>query len=117
MEPENEVSVLKETVAMMENELNQILDTMAIHNQRLESTNSPPTLPPVVQLPHASPSTSEHAPRARRPKPATPPEFDGDRKKGLTFLHSCQTYIRLCPEEFHDEQTKIVWAMSYMKSG
>ena len=35
----------------------------------------------------------------------------------MTFLNSCQTYLRLCPEEFADEQTKIVWAMSYMKSG
>jgi len=30
---------------------------------------------------------------------------------------SCQTYIRLCPEAFDDDSTKIVWAMSYMKSG
>jgi hypothetical protein len=37
--------------------------------------------------------------------------------KGMAFLNSCQTYIRLCPKEFPDEQTKIVWAMSYMKSG
>jgi hypothetical protein len=32
-------------------------------------------------------------------------------------LNSCQTYFRLCPDEFSDEQTKIVWAMSYMKTG
>jgi hypothetical protein len=32
-------------------------------------------------------------------------------------LNSCQTYFRLCPEEFPDEQTKIIWAMSYMKAG
>jgi len=30
---------------------------------------------------------------------------------------SCRTYIRLCPEAFEDDSTKIVWAMSYMKSG
>ena len=34
----------------------------------------------------------------------------------MAFLNSCQTYIRLCLREFVDEQTKIVWAMSYMKS-
>jgi len=33
------------------------------------------------------------------------------------FLMSCRTYIRLCPEAFADEDTKIVWALSYMKSG
>jgi len=30
---------------------------------------------------------------------------------------SCWTYIHLCPEVFEDDLTKIVWAMSYMKSG
>jgi len=30
---------------------------------------------------------------------------------------SCRTYIRLCPESFEDDLTKVVWAMSYMKAG
>ena len=30
---------------------------------------------------------------------------------------SCQTYMRLCPDSFPEEQTKITWALSYMKSG
>jgi hypothetical protein len=106
------VTNLEETVAAMESKLNQILDTMSRLHEN--TANTPSTPPPVVPIPHTS---SEHKPKTRRPKPAIPPEFDGDRKKGLTFLHSCQTYIRLCPEEFRDEQTKIVWAMSYMKSG
>ena len=55
--------------------------------------------------------------RSRTLRPATPPDFDGDRSKGMAFLNACQTYIRLCPKEFADEQTKIIWAMSYMKSG
>ena len=49
-------------------------------------------------------------------RPASPPDFDGDRTKGMAFLNACQTYIRLCPKEVADDQTKIVWAMSYMKS-
>ena len=35
----------------------------------------------------------------------------------MAFLNLCQTYIWLCPSEFPDKQTKIAWAMSYMKSG
>ena len=35
----------------------------------------------------------------------------------MAFLNSCQTYIWLCPSKFLDEQSKIAWAMSYMKSG
>ena len=115
MTEDERVSNLEETVAGMESKLNQILDTMARLSQNV--TTPPVMQPPIPQDPPSFPSDLEHAPKLRRPKPATPPEFDGDRKKGLTFLHSCQTYIRLCPEEFRDEQTKIVWAMSYMKSG
>ena len=50
-------------------------------------------------------------------KPSAPSEFDGNRSAGKTFLISCRTYIRLCPESFKDDTTKIIWAMSYMKSG
>ena len=50
-------------------------------------------------------------------KPSFPPDFSGDRAAGKAFLTSCRTYIRLCPEVFKDNLTKIVWAMSYMKTG
>ena len=30
-------------------------------------------------------------------------------------MASCQTYIHLCPEAFDNEDTKIIWAMLYMK--
>jgi len=46
-----------------------------------------------------------------------PADFDGDRTKGKTFLTSCRTYIRLCLGAFEDDDTKIIWALSYMKSG
>jgi Retrotransposon gag protein/Zinc knuckle len=112
MDKDERVSNLEETVAGMGSKLNQILDTMALLTRNTAAT--PQTPPPVIQ---DTPSHSEHtSKKTRRRKPATPLEFDRDRKKGLTFLHSCQTYICLCPEEFRDDQTKIVWAMSYMKS-
>ena len=50
-------------------------------------------------------------------KPSFPPDFSGDWAAGKAFLTSCRTYIRLCPEAFQDDLTKIVWAMSYMKTG
>ena len=40
-----------------------------------------------------------------------------NKSKGQAFLTSCQTYMRLCPDSFPEEQTKITWALSYMKSG
>jgi len=50
-------------------------------------------------------------------KPSFPPDFSGDQAAGKAFLTSCRTYIRLCPEAFEDDLTKIIWAMSYMKTG
>ncbi len=79
-----------------------------------------PALPPRRPLTRQGPSPIP-TPTASRKKtslrPSVPPDFDGDRSKGKVFLTSCRTYIRLCPEAFDDEPTKIVWAMSYMKSG
>ena len=50
-------------------------------------------------------------------KPAPPADFDGDRSKGKAFLTSCRTYIRLAPDMFDSDAQKVIWAMSYMKSG
>jgi hypothetical protein len=69
-------------------------------------------VPVPLSVPHTDPPKIN-----RKAKPATPPDFNGERSEGLAFLNSCQTYIRLCPEEFPDEQTKVMWAMSYMKTG
>jgi len=33
------------------------------------------------------------------------------------FLNSCSLYIRLAPEQFHDEQEKILWALTFFKGG
>jgi len=32
-------------------------------------------------------------------------------------LNSCSLYIRLAPEQFHEEQEKILWALTFFKSG
>ena len=78
----------------------------------ISRTPSEPTtvIPPII--PEIPPPSISH-----KIRPATPPDFDGDRTKGLAFLNSCQTYIRLCSEDFQNEQIQIVWAMSYMKTG
>jgi hypothetical protein len=51
-----------------------------------------------------------------RLKPGVPPSFDGDRTKGHTFMNSCILYQLLCAAEFQDNQAKIHWVLSYMKS-
>jgi hypothetical protein len=79
-----------------------------------------PALPSRRPLGRRTPSPIPTSTASRKKislKPSNPPDFDGDRSKGKAFLTSCRTYIRLCPEAFDDEPTKIIWAMSYMKSG
>jgi hypothetical protein len=106
---EQAVAIVQAEAFETRNKLDHIIATMNRLAQHIPETPLPE--PQVVTPKPADP------PKFRRPKPATPPDFDGERTKGLAFLNSCQTYIRLCPEEFRDEQTQIVWAMSYMKTG
>ena len=88
-----------------DNQFDQILTAMARLSQLtqpLELTNIPKVCPEPPPL---------------RACPTTPPDFNGDCSRGMVFLNLCQTYIWLCLSELPDEQTKIAWAMSYMKSG
>jgi len=63
-----------------------------------------------------SPSPAPTAQRTR-PKFSAPPDFSGERHNGRTFLNSCSLYIRLALEQFHDEQEKILWALTFFKDG
>jgi Retrotransposon gag protein/Zinc knuckle len=101
-------------ISVLEKALSDMQAREAVTSTRFEQL-----LAAISQNHSETPVTPSPAPSSknRTVRPANPPDFDGDRSKGMAFLHSCQTYIRLCPREFADEQTKIVWAMSYMKSG
>src|SRR5271156_5519257 len=92
----------------------QKLDSLIDHINKVltHQPNQPipqPTITPMPIIPSI--------PREGSVRPALPSEFDGDRSRGMDFLYSCQTYIHLCPGSFSDDQTKIMWALSYMKSG
>jgi Retrotransposon gag protein len=50
-------------------------------------------------------------------KPASPSKFSGDHVKGCTFLNSCNLYIGLTSNQFPDDQSKVLWAFSFMKGG
>jgi len=51
------------------------------------------------------------------PKLSSPPDFSGEHYNGHAFLNSCSLYIRLAPEQFHNEQKKILWALTFFRSG
>jgi hypothetical protein len=111
MDNENVDQKIAELRADTQNKFDQILFTIAELSKNLPKTD-PLASTPQELLPAP---TEPHRPRMARP--AVPPDFDGDRAKGKAFINACLTYFRLCPKEFQDEQTKIVWAMSYMKTG
>jgi len=55
--------------------------------------------------------------RQTRPKLSCPPDFNGECHNGRAFLNSCSLYIRLAPEQFQDEQERILWALTFFKGG
>jgi len=52
-----------------------------------------------------------------RPKLSCPLDFSGECHNGRAFLNSCSLYICLAPEQFHDEEERILWALTFFKSG
>ena len=55
--------------------------------------------------------------RQTRPKLFSSLDFSGERHNGRVFLNSCSLYIHLALEQFHNEQEKILWALTFFKSG
>jgi len=55
--------------------------------------------------------------RQTRPKLSPLLDFGGECHNGHAFLNSCSLYIHLAPEQFHNEEEKILWALTFFKSG
>ena len=79
--------------------------------QKLASSNQQ------IETPVVTTTTPSARWKKNHVKPSTPADFDGDQAKGKAFLTSCHTYIWLCADSFKDNDTKIIWAMSFMKTG
>ena len=96
---------------------------------------APNLVPPPALNPVTSPALSHPGPEPNTPlspisifntpstgrkrpvlKASVPGDFTGDRTKGKAFLSSCWTYMHLCSEAFPDDTTRIIWALSFMKS-
>ena len=116
---------LTERQHISESNINSTLAALTAQLQQLTQlvANPPPPLPaapntplPPMPSPPASPSP---APPTRRtcPKLSCPPDFNGECHNGRAFLNSCSLYIRLAPEQFQDEQEKILWALTFFKGG
>jgi hypothetical protein len=60
-------------------------------------------------------SSDTHHPQ--QATPAKPSEYDGNRANGRPFFNSVQLYISICGNQFPNDQTRILWTLSFMKSG
>jgi len=108
-----------------ENNINSTLAALTMQLQQLTQLVANPPLPLLAvpntpPLPIPSPPVSPSpAPPTRRtcPKLSCPPDFNGECHNGRAFLNSCSLYICLAPEQFHDEQERILWALTFFKGG
>jgi len=107
-------SNINSTLAALTAQLQQLIQLVANPPPPLPAT--PNTSPPPIPSPLASPSP---APPTRRTcsKLSCPPDFNGERHNGRAFLNSCSLYIHLAPEQFQDEQERILWALIFFKGG
>ena len=114
---------LTERQNISENNINTALTTLTMQLQQLTQLVANPPPPPVANTPPppvpSPPVSLPPAPMARRthPKLSCPLDFSGERHNGCAFLNSCSLYIRLAPEQFHDKQKKILWALTFFKGG
>jgi len=114
---------LMERQHVSENNINTILAALTMQLQQLTQLVANPSLPAVPNTPPppapSPPTSPSPAPMARqtRPKLSAPLDFSRERHNGHAFLNSCSLYIHLAPEQFYDEQEKILWALTFFKDG
>ena len=114
---------LTERQHVSKNNINTTLAALTMQLQQLAQLVANPSLPAVPNTsppPVPSPLTSLSptlTARRMRPKLSAPSDFSGERHNGRTFSNSCSLYIRLAPEQFYDEQEKILWALTFFKDG
>ena len=96
-------------------EINLFLQQIWQKIEQLASSNPPPARSPALSPDplNLNVITSTHPAL----KPAMPSEFDGNRAMGKAFLMSCKLYFSLCANQFPNDQMKIQWVLSFMKTG
>jgi len=106
---------LTERQNVSENNINTTLMALTAQLQQLTQLMANPSPPPVPSPLVSLPPTLT----ARRtcPKLSCPLDFGGERHNSYAFLNSCSLYICLAPEQFHDKEERILWALTFFKSG
>jgi hypothetical protein len=106
----------QEHARVQQNTLDHILQLLQCLPS-IGDSRTPQNIPAASEpQPPVTPADPTPQVRARGLKPSTPNDFDRDHLKGRAFLNLCQLYISLCEDQFKNEQAKMHWALSFMKS-
>ena len=114
---------LTERQHISENNINSTLAALTVQLQQLTQLVANP---PSLAVPNTPPSPVPSPPVSLPPtlpvqwtcpKLSCPPDFNRECHNGCIFLNSCSLYIRLAPEQFHNEQERILWALMFFKGG
>jgi len=116
---------LTERQHVSESNINSTLEALTVQLQQLTQLVANPPLPPPavpntpptpVLSPPVSPPPALPVQRTC-PKLSCPLDFNREHHNSCAFLNSCSLYIHLALEQFHDEQERILWALTFFKGG
>jgi len=108
LQQEQRALELEAQLQTLQQQLAEQPNQFAAGAQDLVATIAQNLPPPVVQLP---------PPGGRPPKAADPEVFTGDRKKADAFLRAVSLNIAIQPNAFPNDQTKVLYALSWMQGG
>jgi hypothetical protein len=112
-EPDERFASLKRDLTKQREDTNDMFSAIQASIAALTAAQS---VPKHAKLPETPKTTPVVAPTKNHLRPGLPLDFDGNRAKGRDFLKSCLLYMSLCSGDFADDQAKILWVLSYMKS-
>ena len=116
-ETDERIAQLECALTDTQNQTNRVLEQIWARLEQLQppdprrnpTKTSEATVEPPI--PHGLPTPNSLL------KPSMPNDFDGSRDMGKAFLMSCKLYFDLCANQFPNDQTRIHWVLSFMKSG
>jgi len=92
------------TLVALSAQLQQLM--LQLNTPALEDSPVPPLSPPPM------------VPQSKvRPKLTSPLDFGGKCTAGRAFLNSCTLSMRLAPKQFDTKLEKVLWALTFFKSG
>jgi hypothetical protein len=113
VEPDEHLASLERDLAKQREDTNDMFSAIQTSIAALTAAQSTLKCTKLLETPKTTPVV---APTKNRLRPGLPLDFDSNRAKGHDFLKSCSLYMSLCSSDFADNQAKILWVLSYMKS-